>query len=114
MPPTPQYLRLFAKLSRAAERDSQALLKALPKEIKERVAGVQIRFMDKPTPAMIERGTQDDALSVTDRVAGEIIVFVMTLIERYGRDPAEYRQAFRRTLLQELAAWAGTEWLGGE
>ncbi len=86
-------------------------MNALPAEIKERVAGVKIRFMDRPTPVMLERGTKDDALSVTDRQAGEIIVFVMNLNDRYAAVLGAFREELKRALVTELAEWAGGEWV---
>jgi len=109
---TQQYHRLVTRLSKSSEREAKALMRELPKELKERVAGVTIRFTDRPTPAMIERGTSDDALSVTDREAGEIIVFVMNLNDRYAAVLGAFREELKRVLVTELAEWAGAEWVG--
>ena len=82
----------------------------MPKELRERVTGVTIRFEDRPSRKMMERGVDSEALSLTDRDAKQIVVFLMSLHERYGKFPGDFLRELRRTMLQELAT--GQEWNG--
>jgi len=86
----------------------------MPTEFRERIVGVTVRFDDRPSMAMVARGVESDVLSITEREAKQVVVFLMNLHERYGKHPGEFRQELRRAMLRELADWAGMEWMGEE
>ncbi len=85
---------------------------AVPTEFKERIAGVTIRFEDRPSKAMIALGGDPDVLSLTERNAKQVVVFLMFLQDRFGKYPEKVRQELRRATLRDLADMAGMEWMG--
>jgi hypothetical protein len=95
----------------SAKRELSDLLKSMPADFKERLAGVSIRFEGEPTKAMLERGVDADAFSVTQDGANgrELVVFVMNLFKQYGAEPGAFRKELRRTMVKELPDMAGVE-----
>ena len=87
-------------------------LKAAPPEFRERIVGVTVRFDECPSREMLERGVAAEALSLALRDQNTIVLFLMTLYEQYGRFPGDFRRELRRVMCQELADWAGMEWMG--
>jgi len=92
-----------------AEQERQALLSAIPAVFKARVKGVSIEFEERPSKALIAHGVDPDALSVTEREAQQIVVFLTNLHDRHGAQPGEFRAEVRRVMVRELADWAGTD-----
>lgn len=107
LPPT--YYRTLARLTRAAERDVPIIVRALPKELQDRIKGVSFRFEDRPTEKMVEQGVPAEAFSTVDRESGQITVFVMNIFDRHGKTPGEYHLEFRKVLVKELADQAGAD-----
>ena len=66
---------------RRASQDVKDILKALPSGLKETGKTASIRIDDRPTPEMIEAGVPPDAMSMTERESGVIVIFVMNLFD---------------------------------
>ena len=113
-PVPPSYFRTLSRLTKAAERESQALIKSLPKELRERIKGIPIRFEDKPSPSMIAAGMSDEAISATSRDGKEVVIFLMNLFERHGKRPGAFNEELRAVLMRKLAEMTGAEWTGVE
>ena len=107
LPPT--YYRLLARITKAAERETPAIIRALPRELQERIGGLSVRFEDRPTEKMVEQGVPAEALSTVDREAGQITIFIMNLFDRHGKYPGEYNLEFRKVLVKEFEDWAGAD-----
>jgi len=115
MPPAHQAQHIFDRARRIALEEQTAFfqsLKAQPPEFVERIAGVVIRFEERPSPAMVERGVSPEALSLTERDGKVVVLFLMSLYDRYGKFAGDFRRELRRVMCQELAGLAGMEWLG--
>ena len=84
----------------------------MPPEFTERIAGVVIRFDERPSKEMVERGVSPEALSLTERDGKVIVLFLMNLYDRYGKFAGDYRRELRRVMCEELGGVAGMEWLG--
>ena len=106
-----EYQRLLARLKTAAQQEKDALFKTMPKDFAERVADVSIRFEGEPSKDMQARGVSVEAFSMVQEGADgrELVVFLMNLLQRYGKELGAFRREFRRTLLKELADMAGVE-----
>jgi len=107
--------RLWDRARRIALEEQTAFfksLKAMPPEFVERIAGVSIRHEQRPSPAMVERGVDPDATSLTERDGKTIVMFLLNIRERYDKVPGDFRREFRRIMCQEMADLAGMEWLG--
>lgn len=87
-------------------------LKAQPSEFRERIAGVTIRFDERPSLAMVERGVSPEALSLVERDDKVVVLFLMSLYDRYGKFAGDFRRELRRVLCEELAGLTGMDWLG--
>ena len=103
------HYRIFRRLQPAAQKETDAVFRALPKELKERVKGISVCFEPDPTPDMRERGVKPEALSLVNRDAREITIFLMNVFALYGKEPGEFREQFRKVLVTELADWAGMQ-----
>ena len=115
MPPAHHDDRIFDRARRIASEEEQAFLKSLkaqPAEYRERLAGVIIRFEERPSKEMIARGVDSEALSLTVRDGKVVVLFLMNLADRYGKFAGDYRRELRRVMSEELADLAGMEWLG--
>jgi hypothetical protein len=107
-----QYHYTAERLRRVAAREEHAIfksLKTMPKEFRDRVEGVSFRFEDKPSKGMIENGVKLEALSLIERDAKTITIFLVNVNERYRRLPRDVTPELRKLMLQELADWAGME-----
>lgn len=111
MTTTPQQHRILTRLQAAAKREQADLYKSMPKEFAEQVAGIGLLFEGEPTKAMLERGVDADAFSVTQDGANgkEVVVFVINLSKRYGMELGGFKRELRRTMVKELADMAGVE-----
>ncbi|MEI8121983.1 MAG: hypothetical protein WCI20_08010 [bacterium] len=107
--------RIWDRARKIASEEEQAFRKSLPTmppEFVERIAGVVIRHEQRPSLAMVERGVDPDATCLTERDGKVIVLFLMSLYDRYGKFAGDYRRELRRILCLELADLAGVEWLG--
>ena len=106
-----EYQRLLARLKVAAQQEKDALFKTMPVDFKERVTDVSIRFEGEPSKDMQARGVSVEAFSMVQEGAGgrEIVVFLMNLLHRYGKELGAFHRELRRTLLTELADMAGVD-----
>lgn len=108
-PIPPSYYRTLTRLTRAAEREWLALKKALPSQMREAVTAISVRFEDRPSSAMTERGLSDEALSLSDGGGKFVTIFLMNIFERYGKEPGAFNEALRRELMAGVADLTGLE-----
>ena len=112
MPTTPQYHRLLERTKKIAQKEAAILLKSLPKDFKERLAGVpkvSIRFEDRPSRDRNDHSAIPEPYSVTNREAREIVIYVMPLLEAHAREPGTFQVALRRVIVKELGDWVGID-----
>ena len=106
---TPQYYRFLAKLQKTGEAEAVAIIKALPQEFRAKLKTLTPHFVDRPTEAMQQRGTDRDQLSLVDREAGAVYVFLMNLHDLHGSQPGEFRGALRQLILKEYSGFLGLD-----
>lgn len=51
-------------------------------------------------------------MSLTERDGKVVVLFLMSLADRYGKFAGDYRRELRRVMCQELGGLTGMEWLG--
>lgn len=68
------------------------------------------RFEDKPSKDMGETGVQSEALSLTDRYAKVIIVFLMNLHDRCGMLLGELQTSCGRLCFRNVPIGQGSMW----
>ena len=105
---------MLGRLRSAARIEADAILKSLPAELAERLAGVSIRLEERPTMEMVGRGVRDEAFAVTDGTSREVILFLMNIHDRHAAEPGGFRREFRLALLRELCELAGAEFDYGD
>lgn len=108
----PQYHRLVERVTKVAQRETGTFLKSLPKDFKERLASVPkvaIRFEERQFREKNDRSAIPDPFSMTNREAKEIVIYVMTLFEMYGKEPGAFGEALKRVILKELGDWVGID-----
>ena len=113
MPPAHHDQRIFDRARRIALEEQDAFLKSLkaqPSEFRERLAGVTIRFDERPSKAMVERGVSPEALSLVERDEKTIVLFLLNLADRYGKFAGDFRRELRRVMAEELEGLTGMEW----
>ncbi|MCE9612929.1 MAG: hypothetical protein K8T26_01545 [Lentisphaerae bacterium] len=81
----------------------------MPKDFRERVKGIAIRFEDKPSAALLDQGVPEEAFTTTSRDGKEITVFLMNLFERHGKRPGEFNEELRKVMLAALGCGIGTD-----
>ena len=108
----PQYHRLLVRITKSAQGETRALLKALPKDFKERLSSVPkvtIRFEDRQERDKYDHNAIPEPLSITRREPNEIVIYVMSIFERYGSEPGAFIGALRRVIIKELGDWVGID-----
>ena len=108
----PQYHAQLARVLKASQRETNTLLKSLPKDFKERLAAVPkvtIRFEERQTRDKTDRRARVEPLSTTNRETREIVIYVMAIFDQHGGTPGDFRLALQKVIMQELADWAGIE-----
>jgi hypothetical protein len=108
----PQYNRLLERVLKVSQRETNTLLKSLPKDFKERLASVPqvaIRFKDRQVRDKNDHRAKVEPLSMTSRDTREIVIYVMPIFEQHGGEPGAFRLALQKVIMQELADWAGIE-----
>jgi predicted Zn-dependent protease with MMP-like domain len=111
--------RRWQRLAAAADHEVRALLRALPTEVRERVAAVPIVFEPVPGPDRVRDGLDPDLMGLFtgDSVdladahpeLTQILLFLENIWEEAGRDSAEYRRQVRLTLLHEIGHYLGLD-----
>jgi predicted Zn-dependent protease with MMP-like domain len=104
----------------AAEVD--ALLAALPADIRARLAELPVTFEPRPNDEMVRGGIRRDgtlglfvgvpyqqAVAVSQRLPPQVILFLANL-RRYARgEEGEFRRQVRKTLLHEIGHYLGLD-----
>jgi len=117
-----QDARRWARLTQIAQQTVEAVLAALPLEVREQISELPITFDPKPNAAMAASGIDPDrtlglfsgvpyarAIEVSQRLPPQIILF-LTNIHTYVRgDLPEFRIEVRRTLLHEIGHFLGLD-----
>lgn len=70
---------------------------------------VALRFEDRPARDPNDRIARPEPLSMTRRDTREIIIYVMPIFERHGKEPRALREALRRIIVKELGDWVGAD-----
>ena len=106
----------------AAQQEVEAVLAALPREVRDRLTELPITFEPKPNTAMVSSGIDADrtlglftgvsfarAIAVSQRLPPQIILFLDNIYEYVRGDVPEFRTQIRRTLLHEIGHYLGLD-----
>jgi len=118
----PEEARHWFRLTQAAQQEVEAVLDALPRAVRERLAELPITFAPKPNAAMVAGGIDPDrtlglftgvsfarAVAVSQRLPPQIILFLDNLLAYVRGDLPEFRVQVRRTLLHEIGHFLGLD-----
>jgi len=117
--------RLWSRLTRAAQQEVAAVLAALPREVRDRLAKLPITFEPEPNAAMVASGFDADrTLGLFTAMPSEgtsegpqrlpqVILFLDNIRDYVRGDVAEFRTQVRRTLLEEVGRYLGLDEDGG-
>jgi predicted Zn-dependent protease with MMP-like domain len=114
--------RRWSRMTLAAQQEVEAMLAALPREVRERLTELPITFEPKPNAAMVASGIDADrtlglftgvsfarAIAVSQRLPPQIILFLGNIYEYVRGDVPEFRTQIRRTLLHEIGHYLGLD-----
>ena len=113
--------RLWSRLTRAAQQEVAAVLAALPREVRDRLAKLPITFEPKPSAAMVASGIDADRTlgfitDVPSEDANEaplrqpkLSLFLDNIRDSVRGDVVEFRTQVRRTLLEEIGRYLGLD-----
>ncbi len=107
-------------LSRTALDEVEALLRSLPRDVREKAHALPVLVEKRPGKALVDQGIEPDTLglfegpSMRDGEASEptpphIVLFLENIWENTRPDKARYRQEVRTTYLHELGHYLGLE-----
>lgn len=111
----------FNRLLRAAAKEVERTLAALPRPLREKAAGVPVLLERVPTPDVQAEQVEPDTLGLfvgetfKDAYAGahhlpaQVILYLENLWEYANHDPGFFREEVRRTLLHELGHYLGLD-----
>jgi predicted Zn-dependent protease with MMP-like domain len=107
----------FETLSRWAEEELEALLKALPADVRDAAAEVPVSMEEKPGHGAFDDELQGDELGLFEGPAADeeadasdmprIRLFLMNLWEWTDRDEQDFRDEVGTTFLHELGHYLG-------
>ena len=109
-------------LTNAAQQEVDAVLAALPREVRDRLAELPITFDPKPNSAMAASGIDPDrtlglftgvpyarAIEVSQRLPPQIILFLENILAYVRGDLPGFRAQVHCTLLHEIGHYLGLD-----
>ena len=112
----------WSHLTSAAQQEVEAVLAALPQEVRERLTELPITFEPKPNSAMVASGIDVNrtlglftgvsfarAIEVSQRLPPQVILFLDNIYVYVRGDVPEFRTQLRRTLLHEIGHYLGLD-----
>jgi predicted Zn-dependent protease with MMP-like domain len=108
-------------LAKIAETEAEATIAALPKPVRERLEGIPITCLPKPTRNILSDGVEPDTLGLflgdpyPDETSGgdplppQIIFFINNLWDMAVGDEKKFREEVRTTILHEIGHYFGLD-----
>ena len=108
-------------LAKIAEKEAEATIAALPKPVHERLEGIPVTCLTKPTRDILNNGVEPDTLGLflgepyPDEMSGgdplppQIILFINNLWDMAEGDAERFREEVRTTILHEIGHYFGLD-----
>ena len=108
-------------LAKIAEKEVKATIAALPKPVHERLEGIPVTCLTKPTPNILNDDVEADTLGLfvgdpyPDEMSGgdplppQIILFINNLWNMAEGSEERFREEVRTTILHEIGHYFGLD-----
>lgn len=117
----PGWQRHWKRLQQAALQELDAVMRRLPRDLKQKARHIPVTLESAPGPELLEDGLEADTLGLfvgeaysenesgIENVPTQILLFLDNIWEYAGHDSAAYREEVRITYLHELGHYLGLD-----